>query len=190
MPAVRFAKPLTAASILTENAADGGVGASGASPSPRPGAEQNANMQGSEEQKTLYQDMCRMLQGAVAKLNELYDEIFAGHNEAVARLSVEIARKVLMRDIDNGDYEIESIIKEALKNAPENSGLTIRLNPQDLENLQNLQNAGQPPFKDITLTADAAVGRAECVIESSRGIINVLIDEHLEQISQALLKTG
>lgn len=153
-------------------------------------AGQTASVQELETQKKLHHEGFGALQGIISRLNQFYDEIFAGHNEAIARLSVEIARKVLMRNISDGDYEIESIIKEALKNVPQSSSLVVRLNPHDLEGLQKLQKAGEATLTGIELVADTDVGRAECVIESSKGIIKLLIDEHLEQISKALIKTG
>lgn len=143
-----------------------------------------------EAQIRVYRDLCLALQDVVARLNQLHDEIIAGHHEAIARLSVEIARKVLMRNISDGDYEMELIIKEALKNAPQGAGVVVRLNPQDLADFRKLHDADQPALLGVELTADASIGRAECVVESSKGIIKLLIDEHLEQISKALVKTG
>src|SRR4030067_522779 len=57
-------------------------------------------------------------------------------------LSVEIARKILMQKVENGDYEIESIIKEALKNAPGSQDVIVHLNPEDLEKCQKAQQDG------------------------------------------------
>jgi len=163
----------------------------GGQPVPAPGAtEQAALIEELEAQKRLYHDTCRALQGAVGRLNELYDKVFAGHHEAIAGLSVEIARKVLMRNVREGDYEIEAIIQEALKNAPESTHMVVRLNPQDLDDVRKLQEEGTIAFSSAELVSDPAIGRAECVVESPQGVIKLLIDEHLEQISKALAATG
>ena len=135
-----------------------------------------------------YHEMSLMLQEVVGKLSQLYDDVFAGHHEAIARLSVEIARKVLMQNVSEGDYEIEAIIREALKSAPESSGMVVRLNPQDLADFQKQQEQDDTTLSGIELVADATIGRAECVVQSPKGIIKLLIDEHLEQISKALIK--
>jgi len=162
-------------------------GVSGAGSSARASANPNDHGQ---QQIAGFQQLCRTLQEAVDRLNTLHEEIVSGHSEAIARLSMEIARKVLMRNIHDADYEIEAVIKEALQNAPENTELKIRLNPADLETLRQLQTTGDAAFENAEFTPDPAVGRAECVIESPKGIINVLIDDHLERIGNALLKTG
>lgn len=181
MPVVQLSKRLRAVTLVSGTAA---------AAARQRQAEQTASLQETQAQKQLYRDACAALQQAAARLNQLCDEMVAGHNEAIARLSVEIARKVLMRNITDGDYRIEAIIKEALQSVPESAGATVRLNPRDLADVQALQAAGDPSLAGIKLIADPDIGRAECVVESPRGMIKLLIDEHLEQISQALGKTG
>ena len=141
-------------------------------------------------QKSLYSDACRTVQNLAAKLNQFYEKIFVEQSEEIARLSVEIARKVLMQKVQDGDYKIESIIKEILKNAPTHQDLVVRLNSQDMADCQKIQqDGGGDELASVKLVADANIGRAECVLESPKGIIKSLIDEHLEQIGKALKKT-
>jgi len=194
MPAVHLARPLSAVRILNGYMPKDRTGMLEASGQPAPaaqtGVEQAALTKELESQKRLYHDTCRAFQEAVDRMSELYDKVFAGHHEAIARLSVEIARKVLMRNIREGDYEIEAIIQEALKNAPESNSTVVRLNPQDLDDIRTLQEEGTVAFSGAELVPDSAVGRAECVVESPQGVLKLLIDEHLEQISKALTATG
>ena len=112
-----------------------------------------------------------------------------GLKEEIAKLAVEIARKILMRKIDDGEYEIESIVREAIENAPSRDGLVVKLNPQDLSALQKAQqdNNGEM-LAGIKLVSDANISRAECIVESPKGVIESLIDGHLEQIGKALNK--
>jgi len=142
-------------------------------------------------QKRLFSDTCRTVQCVAAKLNQVYDEIFTEHKEEIAKLSVEIARKILMQKIQDGDYEIESIVKETLKNAPAHQDLIVYLNPEDLAVCQKAQaDNDSESLVGIKFVADPNIGRAECVLESQKGIIRSLIDEHLDQIEKALKKTG
>jgi len=140
-------------------------------------------------QKHMYEELCRTLQGLAAKLNRFYDQIFAEQKEEIARLSVEIARKILIQKVQDGDYEIESIVKETLKNAPTHQDLVVHLNPEDVADCQKAQaDGGKGSLAGIKLVADPNIGRAECVLESPKGIIKSLIEEHLEQIGKALEK--
>jgi len=140
-----------------------------------------------EEQKRLYKEANLAIQNLVTRLNRFYDEIFASHKEEIAKLSIEIARKILMWKIADGDYEIQSIVQETLKNAPTRQDLVVYLNPQDLAACQKAQqDDANGILAGIKLAADQNIGRAECVLESPKGIVKSLIDEHLEQIGKAL----
>lgn len=161
----------------------GGEGANNES-----GTEQNLN-HGLELQKNTISQVCRALNEATTKLNELCDKIFAEHSEAIAKLSVEIARKILAQKVAKGDYVIEGIIEEALKNAPTRQDVVVHLNPEDLVECQKTQQdepAGA--LAGIKFVPDPNIRRAECIVETQKGIVQSLIDEHLERIAKALKK--
>ena len=144
-----------------------------------------------DAQKSVFLQTCETLNEAISKVNQFYDRIFAEHREEIARLSVEIARKILMQKVENGDYEIEPIIKEALNKAPTTQDLIIHLNPDDMEKCLKAQQ--QDPggvLSGIKLIADPKVGRAECMLESPKGIIKSLIKDSLERIGKALQKAN
>jgi len=142
-----------------------------------------------KSQKDLYTQVCSAIQNLTEKLNQLYENIFVERSEDIARLSVEIARRILMRKVQDGDYKIEAMVQEILKNAPVRQDLVVRLNPKDLASCQKIQqDTGTELFPGVRLVADGAIGQAECVLESPKGIIKSLIDEHLEQIGKALNK--
>ncbi|MHC4555813.1 MAG: FliH/SctL family protein [Planctomycetota bacterium] len=140
-------------------------------------------------QKAVFSQVCQALNAVVIKLNQFYDKVFAEHREEITRLSVEIARKILMQKVEKGDYEIESIVKEALKNAPSRQDVVVHLNPEDLAQCQKAQqDEPSGTFVGIKFASDPNIGRAECLLESPKGIIESLIDQHLERIGQALNK--
>ena len=154
----------------------------------QPGVEQTL-MQDVEAQRAALSQVNQALRKVTAKLNEFYDATFAAHKEEIARLAVEIARKILAQKVENGDYKIEPIIKETLSNAPVRQDVVVRLNPADLTEWQKLRES-EPgeDFTGIKFVPDASIGRAECVLETPKGIIESLIDQHLEQIGKALRK--
>ena len=140
-----------------------------------------------QAQKTVFSQTCQTLKALIDKLNQFYDKLFAGQKEEIARLSVEIARKILARQVQNGDYEIESIVKEALTNAPTRQEVVVHLNPEDLILCQKAQqDEPNGALAGIKLISDPNIGRAECLLETPKGIVESLIDEHLERIGQAL----
>jgi len=111
------------------------------------------------------------------------------HREEIAKLSIEIARKILVQKVEKGDYEIETIVKEALKNVPARQEVNVYLNPKDLEQCQTaLQSEQESISTDIKFIPDPKIGRAECLVQSSKGTVHSFIEEHLEQIGEALKK--
>jgi flagellar biosynthesis/type III secretory pathway protein FliH len=132
---------------------------------------------------------CQALRDAVNKVNESQKNMLSDHKEQIAKLSVEIARKILVQRIQEGDYEIESIVKEALKNAPAHQDVVVHLNPEDLTQCKKtLEGDPGSTLEGIKFVADPNIGRAECLLETPKGIIQSFINEHIERISEALKK--
>jgi flagellar biosynthesis/type III secretory pathway protein FliH len=127
------------------------------------------------------------LQDAAGKLNKFYEGAFVEHKEQIAKLAVEIARKILVQKVEEGEYEIESIIKEAISNSPTRQDIVVRLNPDDLSQYEQLREKESiADLAGVKFVADANIGRAECVLETPKGIIESLIEQHLEQVGKAL----
>ena len=133
--------------------------------------------------------LCQALEDAVTKINEFQKNLFESSKEQIAKLSVEIARKILVKEVQEGDYEIESIVKEALKNAPTHQDVVVHLNPEDHVQFQKvLQGDAAGVLADIKFVSDPNIGRAECRLETPKGVIESLIEAHLERIGKALEK--
>ena len=188
---VNLNKPITSARFLDDYAGSEAV------QSPCPDIEESDAdtaqilKQDLEAQKEVFSQACQALNGVIAKVNQFCDKLYVEHREEIARLSVEIARKILMQKVENRDYEIESIIKEALNNAPGGQDLVVHLNPEDIEKCRKAQQ-DEPGgvLAGIKLIPDPNIGRAECLLESPKGIIKSMIDDNLERISKALEKAN
>ena len=144
---------------------------------------------GAETQKTELLQVCRTLNDITDKLNKFYEDVLTKHREEIAGLAIEIARKILVQKVEKGDYEIETIIKEALKNVPTRQDVNVHLNPKDLEQCQKiLDNEQEGILTGIKFISDPNIGQAECLVKSPKGNVHSFIEEHLEQIGEALKK--
>ena len=122
-------------------------------------------------------------------LATLHEQTLASNRGEIAKLAIEIARKILMYKVGKNDYEIQAIVEEALKQAPARQNVVVRLNPEDLARCQQLQQENrQSPFAELEFTVDWSIGRGECLVETPKGIVRSFIEEHLERISGALQK--
>lgn len=178
---IHLEKPIASAEIMDDSAGPGGVDSAANA--------ERILIQDSEAQKAAFSQACQALNAVVARLNECYDKVFVEHKEEIAKLSVEIARKILMQKAEDGDYEIESIVKEALKNSPTRQDIVVHLNPEDFAQCRKAQqDEADGALAGIKFVSDPKIGRAECLLESPKGIIESLINEHLERIGKALKK--
>jgi len=175
---VELAKPVTSVKALTAEDAEKELNS---------GTSAAEVMQDSESQKATLSQLLLTLKGLVDKLNQFYDKVFTEHREAIAKLSVEIARKILMQKVQEGDYEIESIIKEALESAPTRQDVVVHLNAEDLVKCEKIQQDDTTgTLAGIKFVGDSNIGRAECLLETPKGTIESVIDEHLERIGKSL----
>jgi len=142
-----------------------------------------------QQQKKNLAQLCETINGLAAKLNDLHQQTVARHRADIARLSVEIARKILTRKIDQGEYDIQTIIEEALRCAPARQNLVVRVNPEDLATCQQFQQANPgTQFAELDLVADWGIARADCLVETPKGIVKSFVEEHLARIGEALEK--
>ena len=185
---VNVAGEISSVNVLGEYGDDTGT-LSADGPSAATNSQQAALTGDLKAKEQLLSKVCPILESLVARLNELCNKLSGGQERKIARLSVEIARKILMQKVQESDYEIESIIEETLKNAPTRQDLVVHLNPEDLACCQKIQQGeGLGALAGVEFVGDPNIGRAECVLVSPKGIIKSLINEHLEQIAKALEK--
>jgi len=141
-------------------------------------------------QQQQIRSLCESLQQVITATEQAHQNLFVSQKEKIVRLSVDIASKILAKNIREGNYEIENIIIEAIQTIPVSGQTLVRLNPADLETLRQAakNNVLEIPEK-IQFVDDSRVGRAECIVESDQGVVEYLIEEHLKQIETALKET-
>jgi flagellar biosynthesis/type III secretory pathway protein FliH len=143
-----------------------------------------------QRQRDLVQT-CRVLDDLACKLSRFYEEMVATHRGEIARLAVEIARKVVAQKVRQGDYDVEAIIQEALEKAPAKQAVVVQVSPQDWEACQRLQQERpDSPWACLTFVADGSIGQAQCLVETPKGVVKSFIEEHLAKIQEALEKSG
>ncbi|MFA5423434.1 MAG: FliH/SctL family protein [Phycisphaerae bacterium] len=142
-------------------------------------------------QKAQLAQTCSNLRNIVETLAGMESVLFSRYKDEIINLAVEISRKVLAHRIEQDDYKIADVIKQALEDSPVQNEIVIRLNPKDYAQVEKLSKDGSLDFaKGVTFVSDAAISPAQCLLETPKGIVESFIDEHLEKISAALKKTG
>ena len=128
-----------------------------------------------------------LVKNMAEQLGRVHEETVANHRSDIARLAVEIARRILAQRVASGDYDVQSVIEEALKRAPTHQNVVVRVNPQDLPACQKLQQQdAEGPWAALEFVADRSIARADCLVETPKGIIKSFVAQHLERIVEAL----
>lgn len=95
----------------------------------------------------------------------------------VLELACELARQVLRQELAVNPEALRSVIREALGLlATENKSALVRLNPADLE---VLEEAVRAEFSSLSLTliADASLTRGGCVVESAGTVVDGTLEK-------------
>lgn len=187
---INLSKPISTIAILDSQSAPADSEFEHEEPanSDNPDNPGNTSLQSSELPTELTQT-CKILNDITTNLKNFYNTLLKEHKDQIARLSVEIARKILIQKVNDGDYKIETIIKEIIQNAPSRQDIVIHLHPKDLQRYENtLKKNPDCILQGIELVPDPNIGLAECKLKSPKGDIEFIIDEHLEKISEALKK--
>ena len=125
------------------------------------------------------------------ELNNLRREIFAASEREVLRLALEIARKVIRREVSVDEELILTLVKVALNRLAEQTIMTVRVNPRDYQSIQR-HHAAYPSTSSldegVKLVEDPSVSRGGCLIETESGIIDARIEEQLREIEKGFLE--
>lgn len=106
------------------------------------------------------EDLRRIVRRLTASLVELEPRV----ESALVALALEVARRVVLREIAVEPDTLIEVIRETLRRVPIPRGpLRLRLHPQDLEIIEERRE--DLPGKDLSLVADSSLSRGGCVLE-------------------------
>jgi flagellar assembly protein FliH len=129
---------------------------------------------------------------AVEKLAATVVEVAATRSDAIrraeadiVRLSIEIARRILHRELSLDTSALEALIRAALEKLRSQEVYRVRVHP-DQEQLVRacLQQIGRDP--DIEVVSDASQTRGGAVFEISRGSLDASVETQLREIEHGL----
>jgi flagellar assembly protein FliH len=154
------------------------------------GREQGRTRAYEEASEATAEEICRIAgeldqlgQDMHAALNEWYRQ----SEESLARLSVEIARRLVAKELETSEEAILSITREALEEVTHAATARIKVNPAHSAILENYIDQFQslaPSLKSIEIVDDPSVGSG-CVIETDGGVVDASIESKLRNIVEA-----
>nr|WP_320050081.1 FliH/SctL family protein [uncultured Desulfuromonas sp.] len=140
-----------------------------------------ANAQLSKATKALA-EACRQLSGQRQKMLD-------GSREDMLRIVLVIAEKVVLAELSAHREAINRTIQQAIQAAVSAEEFHIKINPEDMEVVQEhkpLFIASLTGLTNIEFVADPSVTAGGCILESPVGRVDATIEAQMEEITQAL----
>lgn len=103
------------------------------------------------------------------------------------RLSLAIARRVVMTELRSRPEVIESVVDHLLAEAGEKGVTVLRLNPADAALLKRLPSGAALEKSGLTLRAHDEIEPGGCVAETRFGLVDARIATRLDEMASALL---
>lgn len=170
---IRIGAPLSAVTVAVSQ--DGSESSLG-------GSQQTLQAQHEELKQS-----CLALEDAANKFHGLQDEFFREAEEQLVSLAVEIARKILAQEIEEERYKIDPIVSEALSNVSACKQVVVHLHPDDLAQCELAREQDESADSpSLSFVPDTSVQRAQCVLETSQGTVEVAVETQLNEIAKAL----
>jgi flagellar assembly protein FliH len=125
------------------------------------------------------------LAATVVEVAAMRSDVMRRAEADMVRLSVEIARRILHRELSLDTSALEALIRAALEKLRSQEVYRVRVHP-DHERLVRacLQQIGRDP--DIEVVADASQPRGGAVFEISRGSLDASVETQLREIENGL----
>ncbi len=126
------------------------------------------------------------LAAAAKEFEGLQQEILKQAEGHVVMLAVDIARKVLMQEIEAERYQIDAIVKEALAQLPPRQEVVVHLNPADIARCELAADDADGSDGNLRFVADPAVSKGGCLLASSQGVVESSVEGNLGEIANNL----
>jgi len=124
----------------------------------------------------------------LATAETVKDEFLAGIQDNIGELAVNIAEKIIGKEITQNQQAVTNIVGKVLEAADVHGACTIRVNPLDYEILGPLWEtipSMQSPTQKWELVPDKRIDQGGCVIEVNGGIIDAQLGTQLKQVKKS-----
>ena len=131
----------------------------------------------------------KALATALTEVNQLRSAMAQNSREDMLRLVMAIAEQVIHQHVRISADTITRVIDEALKASVRSDHYRIKVNPADLDAVNEhkpLFLASISGLKNLIIDADQAISPGGCKIESDLGEVDATLETQLEAIRQAL----
>lgn len=131
----------------------------------------------------------RRLADSLKELALLRETIVSESEQDLIKLAIEIAKKLVHREVQIDERIILTLLRVALEKLNEEGRITVFVEPSDHEVLRRNLDEIYPQGKEtkLVLKVDESMDRGDCRLESEFGSIDARISEQFQEIEKGLL---
>lgn len=123
--------------------------------------------------------------GIIAELEATGTRLRMEAEQAAVALALEVARRVLHREVASDPEAILGLVKAAFQKAAAKDTRRLRLSPEDSETIRENRSRLNLP-QGVEITADRTLPRGSAIFETSRGELDASVDTQLVEIERGL----
>jgi len=128
------------------------------------------------------------LQQGLLQLSSLRQDTYQRIEKEVVELALAIARRIICREIEVDKEVVVCVARQALTQVKDPGNIKIKLNPSDLEFINQTKYQLSELIGDInnvTLEAEDGIQSGGCVIETNLGEIDARIEKQLQAVEES-----
>jgi len=153
-------------------------------------AKAEATMAGIQE---LLKEAEAKAQALVAQAQEDASRVLQDVRPVVLDLGLEIARRIMRREVTECPEVLLSIAQAALEKVKAEESVTLRVNPRDVVVVSEGKSSlleGSPGIKSLRILEDDTVEPGGCIVEGTRGRVDATLEGQLAMAREALKEVG
>jgi flagellar assembly protein FliH len=126
---------------------------------------------------------------SVFEIGRIRASLYAQVEREVTRLAIEVAKKIVHREILVDRDIIQTLVRVALTHGAEKSAVTVHVSPVDYSYLlEHRAELAQTEGRDISLLADKSIEQGGCLIETECGDIDARIEQQFREVEYAFFE--
>jgi len=133
-------------------------------------------------------EVAELQRGILESLRQAVPRVIQETETGLMALALEAARRIVA-ELPISAELVESVVREALRQAEDSAEVTVQLHAEDLALLRQHDSrilAGLPECGSLRFITSAEVTRGGCIVQTRFGLIDARREVKLEQLSQTL----
>jgi flagellar assembly protein FliH len=128
---------------------------------------------------------------SILELGRAKSAVYGEVEREVVRLAIEVAKKIVHREIQADPEIVQTLVHVALSHAAERSPVTVRVHPLDHRALLDkhpgwAEESGDG--REVVIVADKTIERGGCLIQTECGDVDARIEEEFREVERAFFE--